>query len=50
MVRAMALYQYVFLCFIQAKINISRHTVVCRVAQENGVCANGVSIFTGTTK
>ena len=23
---------------------ISRHTVVCRVAQENGACANGVSI------
>ena len=28
----------------------SRHTVVCRVAQENGAHANGVSILTGTTK
>ena len=28
----------------------SRHTVVCRAAQENGACANGVSILTGTTK
>ena len=28
----------------------SRHTVVCRVAQENRVCVNGVSILIGTTK
>ena len=28
----------------------SRHTVVCRAAQENGAFANGVSILTGTTK
>ena len=29
---------------------ISRHTVMCRVAQENGVCTNYVSILKGTTK
>ena len=29
---------------------ISRHTVVCRAAQENRARANGVSILTGTTK
>ena len=28
----------------------SRHMVVCRAAQENEACANGVSILTGTTK
>ena len=28
----------------------SRHTVVCCVAQENGVCTNGVNILTGTIK
>jgi len=28
----------------------SRHTVVCRAAQENGAHANEVSILTGTTK
>ena len=28
----------------------SRHTVVCRAAQENGGRTNGVSILTGTTK
>jgi len=29
---------------------LSRHTVVCRAAQENRACANGVSILTGITK
>jgi len=29
---------------------ISRHTVVCRAAQENEAHANGVSTLTGTTK
>ena len=29
---------------------LSRHTVVCRAAQENGARANGVSILTGITK
>ena len=28
----------------------SKHTVVCRVTQENGARANGMSILTGTTK
>ena len=28
----------------------SRHTVVWHAAQENGACANGVSILTETTK
>jgi len=32
------------------RLSKSRHKVVCRVAQENGACANGVSILTGTTK
>ena len=31
-------------------LQVSRHTVVCRAAQENGAHANGVSILTGTTK
>ena len=26
----------------------SRHMAVCRAAQENGACTNGVSILTGT--
>ena len=29
---------------------LSRHTVVCCAAQEDGACTNGVSILTGTTK
>ena len=29
---------------------LSRHTVVCHAAQENGAHANYVSILTGTTK
>ena len=34
---------------VQMEVNIeSRHTVVCRTAQENGARANGVSILTGT--
>jgi len=34
---------------ITTNCNLSRHTVVCRAAQENGARANGVSILTGTT-
>ena len=29
---------------------VSRYTVVCHAAQENGACANVLSILTGTTK
>ena len=42
--------------FQNMKINCATFTkvvfnmVVCCAAQENGVCANGVSILTGTTK
>ena len=39
------------LCHVmQLLCNLSRHTVVCRAAQENGARANVVSILTGTTK
>jgi len=42
----------IFLHFIIYPLNCleSKHTIVCRAAQENGGRANGVSILTGTTK
>ena len=36
--------------FSGCKAQTLRHTVECRVAQDNVVCANGVNILTGTTK
>ena len=38
------------LWLLSLQIKLSRHMGVCRVAQENRACANGVSILTGTTK
>ena len=46
---AIYIYIYIYIyVYIYIYIYISRHTVVCRAAQENRACAKGVS--TGTTK